>query len=375
MSTNYPSSIDTYTTHVDGDIIEPEFDNNQQDAIIALQTKLGIDNSVDTTTIDYKLKSTSSLDPGHKHTPTVSLAITGTPDGTKYLRDDNTWSQPPTVADASTTVKGSSKLSVAPVSASDPIAVGDNDGRVPTQAENDALVGNNTDIAVGSGNKFITQTGQQKNAEKYAADAGGSDAYAITLAPVPTSYSTGMVVHFKANTANTGAATLDINSLGAKTIKKEYNVDLDTGDILANQLVSVIYDGTNFQMISPVPTKTYNGVLSLSSSTTTTVTCGFRPKLVVVHAVNGSTNYGVSQSNGSYSVAQNTNRCHYTTYGSSGGVFGKFTDTTNCLSTAIGSTGTDTLVAYINNVTGTGFDIVSTVSGAGSAAISYEVFG
>lgn len=43
--------------------------------------------------------------------------------------------------DASTTVKGISKLSTAPVSPTDPIAVGTNDTRMPTQDENDALVG------------------------------------------------------------------------------------------------------------------------------------------------------------------------------------------------------------------------------------------
>ncbi len=47
----------------------------------------------------------------------------------------------PSNSDASATVKGVTKLSVAPVSPTDPIAVGTNDGRVPTQTENDALVG------------------------------------------------------------------------------------------------------------------------------------------------------------------------------------------------------------------------------------------
>lgn len=93
---------------------------------------------------------------------------------------------------------------------------------------------------------FIPQDGSSI----YAADAGANDTYAITLAPAPTAYTTGMVVNFKANTLNTGAATLNVNSLGAKTIKKSYNSDLETGDILANQLVSVIYDGTNFQLLS-----------------------------------------------------------------------------------------------------------------------------
>lgn len=47
-------------------------------------------------------------------------------------------------ADSSTTVKGIGKVSVAPVSATEPIFVGDNDTRLPTQGENDALVGTGT---------------------------------------------------------------------------------------------------------------------------------------------------------------------------------------------------------------------------------------
>ena len=57
-------------------------------------------------------------------------------------------------ADASTTVKGISKLSTAPVSGTNPIAVGDNDTRVPTQNENDALVGT-SGTAVSSSNKLV----------------------------------------------------------------------------------------------------------------------------------------------------------------------------------------------------------------------------
>lgn len=56
--------------------------------------------------------------------------------------------------DASTTVKGIGKTSVAPVSATNPIFVGDNDGRVPTQSENDALVG--TSGTPSTSNKYVT---------------------------------------------------------------------------------------------------------------------------------------------------------------------------------------------------------------------------
>src|SRR5581483_10701671 len=103
-----------------------------------------------------------------------------------------------------------------------------------------------------SGKPSVSQTGE----EIYAADSVSTDAYAVTLTPAPTAYVTGMVVRFKAGTANTGAATLNVNSLGAKTIVKNYNSTLADNDILANQIGEVIYDGTNFQMISPVAIST-----------------------------------------------------------------------------------------------------------------------
>lgn len=84
----------------------------------------------------------------------------------------------------------------------------------------------------------------------FAVDSGSTDAYAVTMTPTPAAYTAGMLVSFQANTANTGPATLNVNSLGAKAIKKNTGMDLDTGDIAADQIVTVIYDGTNFQVQS-----------------------------------------------------------------------------------------------------------------------------
>lgn len=108
--------------------------------------------------------------------------------------------------------------------------------------------------------KNTTTTGVQSIADVndisspvYAADAGSTDAYAITLSPAPSAYQTGTHYRFKANTANTGACTLNVNSLGAKTIKKAaggITTDLADNDIRAGQFVDVVYDGTNMQMQS-----------------------------------------------------------------------------------------------------------------------------
>lgn len=102
--------------------------------------------------------------------------------------------------------------------------------------------------------QMLSQSGKAKvsqdGLELYAVDSVGTDAYAVTLVPAPTAYTSGMIVNFKAGTVNTGAATLNVNGLGAKTIVRNGNVTLSDGDIKSGQVVTVIYDGTNFQMQS-----------------------------------------------------------------------------------------------------------------------------
>lgn len=117
----------------------------------------------------------------------------------------------------------------------------------------------NNDIAVfnGTTGKLIKDGGVtisyiQAGTLIYAADGGATDSYAITLSPVPAAYVVGMTVNFKANTANTGTASLNVNGLGAITILKSHDQTLATGDIEAGQIVNVVYDGTNFQMQSQV---------------------------------------------------------------------------------------------------------------------------
>ena len=57
--------------------------------------------------------------------------------------------------DASSTAKGITKLSINPVSSTNPIAVGDNDTRVPTQTEANALAG--TSGTPSTTNKYVTE--------------------------------------------------------------------------------------------------------------------------------------------------------------------------------------------------------------------------
>lgn len=85
----------------------------------------------------------------------------------------------------------------------------------------------------------------------FAADAGSTDDYAITLVPAPTAYATGMYIAFIANTANTGACTINVNGLGAKSLKRGVSTDPTNNFIKVGSVVLAIYDGSAFQMIQP----------------------------------------------------------------------------------------------------------------------------
>lgn len=96
----------------------------------------------------------------------------------------------------------------------------------------------------------------QQNSYFSYAGASGTNALTVTLPVAPSSYNTGQTFTFKTASSNTGSVTLNVNSLGAKTIKKIFDgakSDLSSGDLISGQMVTVIYDGTDFQIVGGVP--------------------------------------------------------------------------------------------------------------------------
>jgi hypothetical protein len=91
----------------------------------------------------------------------------------------------------------------------------------------------------------------------YCAEASNDDAnvntYRCPLSPPITGYRAGTRYTVKVFTTNTGAASINLNALGAVPIKKmagAITTDVAANDIRAGQIVDVIYDGLNMQMIS-----------------------------------------------------------------------------------------------------------------------------
>ncbi len=236
-------------------------------------------------------------------------------------------------------------------------------------AAGDILVG--TTVAViydGTNFQMVSTLGNigisQNGSEIFGVDSSGTDAYAITLVPAPTAYTTGMVVNFTAGTLNTGAATLNVNGLGAKSLVRNFNVALVTGDILAGQAITAIYDGTNFQMQSPVTRiiGSTNGTFSAQAAGTQTITHGLgrTPTIIRLHGIGdttGTSNYSVSHgiySNGGQSCV------YISAQGNSSAASSN--SFSIYLETAISG---NNETGVVGNLTSTTFDIVWTVPGGG----------
>ena len=90
----------------------------------------------------------------------------------------------------------------------------------------------------------------------YVVDTGVADAYIANYPAniVTTTITAGLRLQFKATNANTGASNLQVQvnsvSIGSGAIKLTDGSALPANTIVANAIVDVQYDGTNFQLLS-----------------------------------------------------------------------------------------------------------------------------
>jgi len=238
-----------------------------------------------------------------------SLATVSSPgDATKYLKGDGTWATLPTaptaavtsvagrtgdVVIASTDVSGLG--SAATMNSSDFMQASNNLSDITDAAAargnlSAAAKGANTDITsvslTGAGTALavtnnatiggtLTVTGtltanlngnvtgnvtgnllgvaRQTSSQMAATTAGTATAYtlantvAIAAGPVA-----GTTVKFKVNATNTGAATLNVDGTGAKSIfSKRTGASVAAGDLVANKFVTAVYDGTSWLVDIP----------------------------------------------------------------------------------------------------------------------------
>lgn len=114
---------------------------------------------------------------------------------------------------------------------------------------------------IGMGNFKITNLGAatlstdavrygqlQSNADKLLT-VTGTDTLTATASPALTAYAAGNMFSFVVANTNTSAVTINIDGLGAKSITRTGSTALVAGDMVANQVALIAYDGTRFQLL------------------------------------------------------------------------------------------------------------------------------
>jgi len=87
--------------------------------------------------------------------------------------------------------------------------------------------------------------------------AVGGTADLITITPTTAlpSYVAPMLLVFEPTAANTGAVTVNVSALGAKSLKTDAGAALSAGDLVNGEPVVAVYDGADFRLLHP--TKRY----------------------------------------------------------------------------------------------------------------------
>lgn len=126
----------------------------------------------------------------------------------------------------------------------------------------------------------------------------GADTITATAPFTVAAYAGGQAFRFLAVAPNTGSVTINISGLGAKSVTKSGNLTLGVGDIVAGQIVEIVYDGTQFQMLNARPAASTVVTLSaFTASGTYTPIAGM--SYCVVHMVGGGAG-GVQVASGNY---------------------------------------------------------------------------
>lgn len=109
-----------------------------------------------------------------------------------------------------------------------------------------------------------------QNGTKISATASGTDTYTATIAPAPSAYATNQTFLIRFTNANTGASTINLNGLGAKSLVKNGATALASGDIPAGAILLISYDGTNFQVVGGINASSGGAFVPYDKATQTT---------------------------------------------------------------------------------------------------------
>jgi hypothetical protein len=174
-----------------------------------------------------------------------------------------------------------------------------------------------TGLADGTAGTDSATVSQIQSAYGTFLTVSGTNTITATVSPSLTAYSAGQMFGFVAANTNTGATTINISGLGAKSIVTPLGA-LNANDIQSGYFYIIYYDGTNFQLLgistlltnlTVTGTATFNAIKETTTVSATAATgtinfdCSTQP--ILYYTTNASGNFTLNF-RGTSSVSLNT---------------------------------------------------------------------
>jgi len=164
---------------------------------------------------------------------------------------------------------------------------------------------NHTNVADATVRASYASAGQvQDSAFTFLTSPSGTNTMTAAASLGMSAYVTGQRFFFVSPSTNTSACTLNINAIGAKAITKQGTTALVAGDIVSGAVIQVVYDGTEFQLVSPAGSAVNSFSAGTTGLTPSTATTGAITLAGTLAVANGGT--GVTTSTGSGSNVLST---------------------------------------------------------------------
>jgi hypothetical protein len=138
--------------------------------------------------------------------------------------------------------------------------------------------------------KLPTEAQLKRGTINYAADTGAANAIVVTLPHAPAGYEDNQEISFKAAATNTGAATINVNGLGVKSLRRQDGSALVAGDITANSLITARYNSTSGNVEISAGLISVAGTMGLQNANAVAITGGTAAGLALTNGtLNGTT--------------------------------------------------------------------------------------
>ena len=127
-----------------------------------------------------------------------------------------------------------------------------------------------TGLGNGTASTDAATLGQVQSNATRTLTVSGTDTLTASGSPALTSYTAGLSFVFVVANTNSTAVTLNIDGLGAKNVTRDGSTALVAGDLVAGEVVQVVYDGTRFQVLNRNSMTNLNlsGTLTVASTAT-----------------------------------------------------------------------------------------------------------